>query len=104
MNTFGLTSTQFNTLSEILKNGIGPTPPFKAWVFGSRARGTHRPYSDLDLLIESTPPISPRQKELLQEAFEESDLPFKVDLVISENLLEAYRKNIMEERKILELK
>lgn len=48
-------------------------------VFGSRVKGTQKKYSDLDLAIKD--PITGYNYVLLQEAFEESDLPFTVDLV-----------------------
>jgi predicted nucleotidyltransferase len=47
-------------------------PKTKIHVFGSRAKGTPRPYSDLDLLIDAG---------RLAEDFTESDLPWKVDII-----------------------
>ena len=71
------------------------------WIFGSRAQGTHRPYSDLDLWIECDPQPSDLQKQSLADAFEESDIPFKVDLVFGPELLEAYREQVFLQRKLL---
>lgn len=48
-------------------------------VFGSRATGSARASSDLDLVI--MPPISQRELYDLMEAFEESDLPIFVDVL-----------------------
>jgi predicted nucleotidyltransferase len=49
--------------------------------FGSRVEGRHRPLSDLDLALKGPRPLSFAELADLAEAFSESDLPFKVDLV-----------------------
>ena len=51
------------------------------WVFGTRARGQARPYSDLDLAIDAGRCLSLAETGDLAEAFSESDLPWKVDVV-----------------------
>lgn len=48
-------------------------------VFGSRATGCARPASDLDLVV--FPPVARRELRDLRFAFEESDLPIKVDVL-----------------------
>ena len=56
-------------------------PDAEIIVFGSRIHGTAKPWSDLDLAIK---PKSARDWKLLaeiKEAFQESDLPFRVDLL-----------------------
>jgi predicted nucleotidyltransferase len=50
-------------------------------IFGSRARGEARRGSDLDLAIDAGRPLTPRESGALADAFEESDLPYTVDLV-----------------------
>jgi predicted nucleotidyltransferase len=50
------------------------------FIFGSRATKTHVQYNDIDIGIEGNP-LSAKTKIELQEAFEESDLPFRVDIV-----------------------
>lgn len=50
-------------------------------LFGSRARGTHKPYSDLDLVIMGDTPTDLNTLGQLQEAFASSDLPWRVDVV-----------------------
>lgn len=52
----------------------------EALVFGSRAKGTHRPGSDLDLAIKG-PHISPMTLARIQADLDESNLPFRVDPV-----------------------
>ena len=49
--------------------------------FGSRACWTAKAHSDLDLAILGDGPLPLDRMAALREAFEDSDLPFKVDLV-----------------------
>jgi uncharacterized protein len=101
MSGFGLSQQQLDLIREIFQRRIDGHVTLKVWIFGSRARGTHRPYSDLDLLLEATPPLSETYLDRLNEDFEESELPYKVDLVPQEKLLDAYRGQVMTERKPL---
>jgi len=52
----------------------------EVYLFGSRARGDFSEHSDIDLAIFSEEDIS-GEITLLREFLEESNLPFKVDLV-----------------------
>ena len=53
----------------------------RALVFGSRAHGGARRYSDLDLALEWERPLGLRIIGAIAEALSESDLPYKVDIV-----------------------
>ncbi|WP_241242530.1 HI0074 family nucleotidyltransferase substrate-binding subunit [Kingella kingae] len=56
-------------------------PQRTVWAFGSRVNGKAKPYSDLDLAVLSDTPLSLAEHADLVDAFSESDLPWKVDLV-----------------------
>jgi len=56
-------------------------PNHPVWAFGSRVKGTARPYSDLDLAIITEHPLPLDVSAALREALSESDLPWTVDLV-----------------------
>src|SRR5690349_13257293 len=64
-----------NVLRAHLPNGV------RACVFGSRALGRARPYSDLDLALEWDQPLGLDVIGAIAEALSESDLPYKVDIV-----------------------
>jgi type I restriction enzyme S subunit len=51
-------------------------------VFGSRAHGPAKPFSDLDLVVMGEQPVPDSVRSAVLEAFDESDLPFRVDLVV----------------------
>ncbi len=69
------------------------------FVFGSRAKNTAKPLSDLDLCLKDNYDKSTVRK--LQDAFEESDLPFKVDVVVWSELSDDFKKHI--EKDLVEL-
>lgn len=54
---------------------------YTCFIFGSRAEGTNEKYSDIDIGIEGKKPLSAKTHIELEEAFEESDLPYRVDVV-----------------------
>lgn len=63
-------------------------------IFGSRQRGTALPWSDLDLLIVDDGPLDINTMAELGCAFEDSDLPFRVDLLDWHRLGEEFRIQI----------
>ena len=56
-------------------------PQCAVWAFGSRATGKARPYSDLDLALLGPEPLDRAALGRLQEAFAESELNIRVDVV-----------------------
>lgn len=60
-------------------NEIVPDREVRA--FGSRVTGTAKPFSDLDLAIMGDEPLSLETRARLEEAFSESELPWKVDVL-----------------------
>ena len=93
---FGLTQEQYNLVHDVavlpFKNLNG-----KVWCFGSRARGDHRPFSDLDLLVELIADDSALVSRI-RESLEESNFPFKVDIVLSSKLASSYLENVEKEK------
>lgn len=74
-------------------------PGVKATVFGSRLKPNHHPYSDLDIALQSTAPISLHQLSVLEEAFSNSDLPYKVDIVDLSRVSPEFRR-IVEQQEV----
>ncbi|MDA8429782.1 MAG: nucleotidyltransferase domain-containing protein [Geobacteraceae bacterium] len=64
--------------------------------FGSRVPGTSKPFSDLDLAVIGKTQLDFRQLAALNDAFAESNLPFRVDVVDWAASGEAFR-GILEE-------
>jgi predicted nucleotidyltransferase len=63
---------------KILQN-IFSSYPYEFYLFGSRLKGTAKKFSDLDLFYKD--PIPDRILLALEEDLEDSDLPYKVDIV-----------------------
>lgn len=74
----------------------------EVWAFGSRAKGTAKPYSDLDLAIITTEPLSLAQSAALADAFADSELPWRVDLVDWANTDLAFRRIIERDRVVVQ--
>lgn len=75
--------------------GIIPDAEFR--VFGSRATGRARPYSDLDLLVIKPERLSWQQRVALRDAFEASVLPFGVDVVELAALAQGMAERVQRE-------
>ena len=69
-----------------------------AWVFGSRATGRARPYSDLDLAINAGRRLTLDECASMAEAFSESDLPYRVDVVDWWAIDESFRRIVATDR------
>ena len=72
--------------------------------FGSRSNGTAKEYSDLDLAIVGNGKLGRRVKMLLREAFEESDLPFRVDVIDYNAVSESFRAIIDNDYDVIQSK
>jgi len=66
----------------------------RTWVFGSRATGRARRHSDLDLAIDAGRRLTLDEIAELAEAFSDSDLPYKVDLVDWHDIDDRWRQTI----------
>lgn len=75
-----LSPNEQHTLKHILKSQ-GIDQAYKVLVFGSRATGKARKYSDIDLALIGETAVPSRVQALLAEALEESKLPYTVDVV-----------------------
>ncbi len=88
-----ITAEERKTVLALLEQHI---PGAAAWVYGSRANWTSRPQSDLDLVVFP----KPEQRQSvggLREAFEESNLPFRVDLFVWDEVPASFRRQIEKE-------
>jgi predicted nucleotidyltransferase len=70
--------------------------------FGSRVNWTAKGYSDLDLAVVGSGKLSDDTLRHLREAFEESDLPFRVDVLDWHAASPAFQKVIEKQYKIVQ--
>ena len=90
---------QWETVRTILQRH---EPQNAVWAFGSRAKWTAKPFSDLDLAIITDQALDWSDSAALADDFSESDLPFKVDLVDWAATSEAFRKIIERDKVVLQ--
>ena len=70
--------------TELLKQTVRkylPDESYKAFIFGSHVTGKNRKFSDIDLGIIGPIPLTPREYISIKNDLEESDLPYRVDLI-----------------------
>ena len=80
---------------EVVRNILNRfVPEAEIIVFGSRIHGTAKPWSDLDLAIKAKSALDWKVLEDIKEAFQESDLPFRVDVLDWNDITESFRKAI----------
>ncbi len=85
-------------VQDILKKHV---PEHEVWAFGSRVKWTAKQYSDLDLCVISDKPLDFGLMSDLKDAFSESDLPWKVDVVDWATTSVSFRKIIEGERVVM---
>ena len=76
-------------------------PGVEARAFGSRVVGTPKDYSDLDLALVGTAKLDAAALESLREAFEESDIPFRVDVLDWHAISKDFQKVILSKYELL---
>lgn len=89
-----LSRQDMERICQILREHI---PSVEVRVFGSRVRGTATPCSDLDLALLGEEPLSLSVLGGLREAFEDSDLSFRVDLVDWHRISDSFKEVIENE-------
>ncbi len=82
-------------LAEIVKQILAEhVPECEVRAFGSRATWTAMEYSDLDLVVVGDGPLDWRTMGRLKEAFEESRLPVRVDVLDWHSILDGFKAKI----------
>ncbi len=73
-----ISKEQFGIVCQVLDTFL---PGREIMVFGSRTTNTAKHYSDLDIVIMGTDKVNFQTLALLKDAFSESNLPFRVDVL-----------------------
>ena len=87
------------TVQRILTEHV---PECEVRAYGSRVTWTARDYSDLDLAVVGRKPFSLRRMRQLKEAFEESDLPIRVDVWDWYTISDGFKRAIAEEYEVIQ--
>ena len=87
------------TVRDILQRHV---PHYEVWAFGSRVKRMAKPYSDLDLAIIADRPLRLEKQGALADAFAESELPWRVDVVDWATTSDAFRSIIERDKVVLQ--
>jgi predicted nucleotidyltransferase len=90
---------QLETVKRILAEQV---PLCEIRVFGSRIKQTAKAWSDLDLAVVSTTKLGQDVLYDLREAFEESDLPIRIDVLDWHAISPEFRAVINEGYEIIQ--
>lgn len=93
---FGLTEEQYHYIK---KEVVDPLTKKNVVVYcyGSRARGDYKKFSDLDLMIEGQPKEDLRLGDI-KEKLQNSNFPYKVDLVLFSEFAETYKAGYQNDK------
>ena len=69
-----------------------PNPAYRVFLFGSRATGSARERSDIDIGIEGPAPVSRDALAAIHEEIEEAPTLYSIDVVDFRRLPEKFRK------------
>ncbi len=89
------------TVKDILAEHV---PRCEVQAFGSRVTWTAKDYSDLDLVVIAREPLDQKTLGRLQEAFQESDLPMRVDVLDWHNISPSFRQVIAQDYVVIKEK
>ena len=84
-----ISSEEFEIIIKILNAHIKKG---KVYAFGSRYKNNNRKFSDFDIAIDTGEKLSFEFLNILKDAFEESDLPYRVDIIDYNNISDKFKK------------
>ncbi|MHB1286754.1 MAG: restriction endonuclease subunit S [Leptospirales bacterium] len=85
-------------VEEILEKYV---PDREVWAFGSRATGKAKDTSDLDLAVIGETPLDFQTLAALRDAFSESNIPYRVDVVGWAAIGETFREIIRKDKVVI---
>lgn len=95
---FGISDKDYQIIKSQLSQWLKPFEKYQIFIFGSRAKGKEKKYSDLDLWIESQPALTKHDIVKFAKKMEDSEISIKIDIVTPETCLEEYKDRILAEK------
>ena len=94
-----LSPNHLKTVRQILAEHV---PACEVRAFGSRVTSSAKDYSDLDLAVVGVTALDRSTLARLKEAFEESDLPIRVDVLDWQGISESFKEVIARDYAVLQ--
>lgn len=86
-----------NKYLEFIKNTVNANlSNCKIYIFGSRVKGSAKKYSDIDIALESED-INEKTLQRIKNEFENSSLPYEVDVIDINNISETFKNHIIND-------
>lgn len=101
MKSYGLRPDELKKMRELFQQFFGDLPQVKIYLFGSRAKGTHKTFSDIDIAIKTKSKNISQKIALFKEKWEKSKLPYKIDISTWGEIYKPYLPKIREDKIIL---
>ena len=98
MKPIDIGPSDLGTVRRVLREHV---PGLEVWAFGSRVSWTARGTSDLDIALMTTEPLDAMRLAEMREAFVQSDLPFRVDIVDWSPTSKFFRRVIEQDHVML---
>lgn len=98
MRSYGFKGKELSNVTDLLNKFFGDLEDAKVYLFGSRARGDQKEFSDVDLAVTSESPDLSKKMALFREAWEASKVPYKLDLSAWDELFKPYLPQIRKEK------
>ncbi|MCK5565083.1 MAG: nucleotidyltransferase domain-containing protein [Planctomycetes bacterium] len=93
-----ISKEQLKIVNEILDDYL---PAREVMAFGSRTMDNPKPYSDLDIAVMGESPVDFKTLALLKDAFSESDLPMRVDILQWCKINPEFKKIILSQLQVI---
>lgn len=93
---YGISEKDFKILENLVLQPL-KSKGAKIFLFGSRAKGKHHPFSDVDLLIKNETEIPISSLFEIGENIKDSNFPYIVEIVTDSELAESYKSSVYNE-------
>lgn len=100
MTVWGLTAAQISLLKKLCAKSFFECNDARIYIFGSRATGKFKQYSDIDLVVRSKDESLAERIAKLRSDFDDSNLPIKVDIMAWGDLPKEYLSGIQRDKKL----
>ncbi|MBS4026156.1 MAG: nucleotidyltransferase domain-containing protein [Clostridia bacterium] len=95
-----LSKNDLQIVKTIFKNHV---PNFEVFVFGSRVNGNIHDHSDLDIALKGPDKIDLLLLADIKDEFQNSDVPFRVDIIDFNRVSPEFQKVILNNHFLLKL-
>lgn len=98
MKLYGLKPDEIEKIKKLFQVHFGDLSDAKIYLFGSRATGQYKPFSDIDIAVKSKAKNLNEKIALFQEEWEKSNLPYKADISAWNELYRPYLPKIRKQK------